>query len=439
MRKAISRGIPLVVATAVCALALAGCTADSSDTDDTTADAPTGVTITLWHSTSDPQALLDLYSRYEEASGNTVELVDIPVDTYPFEIQSKWATGDRPDVLEWNGNPADAQALNMAENAIDLSDQPFASELVGVAASSGVVDDKVYAATLGPLQVTGVLYNKNVFEDLGLEPPTSYADLATLCTELQSKAPDVTPIYEAGGSGWPAVMLAGYNYMAQYTADPEDNYSDALLDGSATLNDPDGPFVTGLTAYDDLHNAGCFNSDSTTATWESQTKALLDGEAAMIGSSTESIAQLYVQADDDETTVAETIGFVGVSATEPVASVFTNFIGTFYVPQTGNSDKEAAAIDFINFITSADEYQQYVNDAGVIPTLSSVETPDLTVLWQDVASALENAGLNLNATIPGYGSNFGTEAEALLVQQETPQQVADKMQAYFEQAQDALQ
>ena len=448
MSKAIRRSVSSVAATAVAAMALilAGCSSGSSGNDTAsgvataggTPSAPTGVTITLWHSTSDPKALLDLYTRYEKASGNTIQLVDIPVDTFNFETNSKWGTGERPDLMEWNGNPADARSLNMAENAIDLSDLPFVEELTGVAASSGEIDGKIYAATLGPLQATGVLYNKQVFEQAGLEAPTNYADLASDCATLQSKVPDVTPIFEAGGSGWPAVMLAGYDYMAQFTADASDNYSDEVLSGKVKLNDPSGPFVAGMTAYDDLHKAGCFNSDFATATWESQTQALLDGKTAMVGMSTEAIAQLETQANGDASKLDD-IGFVGVSATKAVASVYTNFIGTFYAPKTGNADKEAVALDFIKFATSDEQYQQYVDDAGIIPTLSSAKTPTLSALWQDVADALPTAGLNLNATIPGYGPNFGTEAESLLVQQETPQQVADKMQSYFEQAQAALQ
>ncbi len=33
------------------------------------AEAPTGVTLTLWHNSADSQALLDMYKRYEQESG----------------------------------------------------------------------------------------------------------------------------------------------------------------------------------------------------------------------------------------------------------------------------------------------------------------------------------------------------------------------------------
>lgn len=65
--------------------------AQSGKVADTSGNAPTGVTLTLlhntlWHNTADPTALLDLYKAYEKKSGNTIELVDIPADSFPSTV-----------------------------------------------------------------------------------------------------------------------------------------------------------------------------------------------------------------------------------------------------------------------------------------------------------------------------------------------------------------
>lgn len=421
---------------AVATLALTACSSGGGDSEkaDTSSDAPTGVTLTLWHNTADSEALLDLYKAYEDYSGNTIDLVDIPSDSFPMTTQQKWATGDRPDILEWHGNRTDALALNVAENTLDLSDLDFVSRAGSVADVSGNIDGATYAATLGPLSVAGVFYNKKVLADNGIAVPTSYADLEAACSTLQSGASGVTPLYETGGSGWPQMVLSGWAYMGEYNVDAA--YADAVVDGTESLNDADGSFVAGLQQYVDLRDDGCFNADATTAKWEDGVKAVYDGSAAFIAQNTDSVALFDTAANGDTAAVDATIGFAPISATQPVASFAPSPLGTYYVPKTGDETKQRAALDFIEFATG-EGYQDYVNEAGIIPTLSGVETPGLQQLWLDVQNSMDGAALMVNSAIPGF-SVFGEETAALLAGQETPQQVGDNMQASFEQAQTAI-
>jgi raffinose/stachyose/melibiose transport system substrate-binding protein len=424
----------------VTALGLAACEAPGSSSADAggddivsaTGEAPTGVTLTMWHSTADTPALLALYKRWEKESGNKIEFVDVPAATFGFVTQSKWATGARPDLLEWQGNNADALSLNMPKNAFALNSLPFVAKEGTLANLSGNVDGKVYAATLGPLLYYGVFYNKRVLADAGVDAPQTYADLTKACAALKAKSPGVTPLYEAGGSSFPPQALASFLYTGQDNIDAA--YAEAVVKGTEKLDDPDGPFLAGLKAYDKLRTSGCFNSTATTATWPKQTQALLDGKAAMFAGDSNSIAQMYSQGGGDEEGVSDKIGFAAVSATKALANTSPNPVGTYYVPRTGDTTKERAAVDFITFVTSAKQYQAYVNEAGIIPTLTGTTTPDLTGLWDSVAKASQGAGLTLNSAIPGFGNAFGNESGKLLAGQETPQQVADKMQTYVKQA-----
>ena len=61
------------------------------------------------------------------------------------------------------------------------------------------VDGQPYAAAaLGV--TTGVVYNKALFRDLGLEPPASYEEFLTLCAALRRQG--VTPLGVGGGDLW---------------------------------------------------------------------------------------------------------------------------------------------------------------------------------------------------------------------------------------------
>jgi raffinose/stachyose/melibiose transport system substrate-binding protein len=156
----------------------------------------------------------------------------------------------------------------------------------------------------------------------------------------------------------------------------------------------------------------------------------------MMAEDSNSIAQLESQAGGDASKVADTVGFVPVSATKAVGNTSPNPVGTYYVPKTKNTKTEEAAVGFIKYVTSKSAYQKYVDDSGSIPTLSSATTPTLAGLWADVDKADKKAtpGLTLNSSIPGFGNQFGNESDKLAAGQETPQQVATKMQAFVDQA-----
>ena len=427
----------IVVAIAVAATALmAACSTSGGGGKPQLANAsgpaPKGVTLTLWRSPLDPPAINKLYKAYEAASGNKLNIVSFPSNAYETTVVTKWATGTMPDILEFDPGLAQVAQLNPANKLIDLSNLPFVKREGGLAKSSGNVNGHVYAATLGPLSEYGMFYNKQVFDSAGLQPPKTYADLMSDCTVLKQKDPGVAPVFEAGGEGWPPQILAGLLYEA--SANAGDAYVQSLVKGTAKLNAPNGVFVKGLTAYNDLRKSGCFNSDATTAKFTDSAEALLKGKAAMVAEfSTAMISQL----EADNKNAASTVGFVGVSATGPVVTYTPNLSGTYFVPKTGNATKERAATDFINWITGPG-YATYIKDSGAVPTMSGVATPPQPGLNGDVAKAYSTAAAYCYLTNLPAATALGNLADQLLAGQISPQDAGDKMNTAFQAAQKQL-
>jgi raffinose/stachyose/melibiose transport system substrate-binding protein len=246
------------------------------------------------------------------------------------------------------------------------------------------------------------------------------------------KAKDITPIFEAGGSGWPQQLLA-FNLMGEYNVG--DVYTKSINDGSTKVTDPKGPFVQALTNYNRLRTDGCFNSNATSAKYEDSVKAVYEGKAAMVAQHSDIVANFNSDAGGDTKKVDATVGFVGVSTTKPIANYAPTPLGTYYVPKTGDDTKQRAAVDFIDFITGAG-YANYVKEAGAIPVLSGVATPPLQGLMQDVQKTWKNAAITPNGW-PGF-TQFSTESGKLLAGQESPAAVAKNMQTAFEQAKAAI-
>ena len=89
-----------------------------------------GVTLTVWHNTSDPAAVLALYAAYEKASGNKLNLVDIPADGMEQTVLTKWASGDRPDILEYHPISSSLDQLNASQTLIDLTGEDFVKQFI---------------------------------------------------------------------------------------------------------------------------------------------------------------------------------------------------------------------------------------------------------------------------------------------------------------------
>ena len=408
-------------------LLLASCsgTGDDSDSVDLSSGAPTGVTITIWHSSADSQAVLDLYAAYEAVSGNTIELVDIPNDTYTASVQTKWSTGDRPDILEYQPTSQDMAQLNMSENMIDLGALDFVAQEGDLAEVAGSLDGTVYGAVLGPIQTFGVYYNKLVLTEAGLEAPTSYDELAEQCDAILGAG--ATPLFVGGGSEFPIMMINGFTYMADFNTG--DEYGTAVKNGDIKVSDEGSPLVAGMTMLTELRDAGCLNDDAGTATFQDAVAAVAEGTAALTVLPSDFIENFLAAGVD-----SESIGFGVISAHDGIAAYAPSVMGSYFAPKTGDDAQERAAVDFIDWITT-DGYQDYVDAAQIVPTMSNATASELTGLYADMNDMLTAPGATLafNSSIPGFG-NFGGISAKVLVGQSTPQEGAEQFQTFVDQA-----
>jgi raffinose/stachyose/melibiose transport system substrate-binding protein len=384
--------------------------------------------LTVWTSSADAPYVRNAYKNFEAKFGVKVNLVETPADDLNF-IQTKWASGDRPDLLEYHAT-ALFWALNPATNMIEMSKMPYVQRSGDFYKTAGSLDGKIYAAiTVGPGQF-GMYYNKQVLSTAGLAAPKTYADVENICTTLKQKAPGVAPIYEAGGSQYPT-QIQILEYLAGI--EREQTYSQQLLTRKARLDDPNGPFVAALTEYKKLHTMGCFNSDATTAKAEASFKALADGKAALLPQNTSALPQLTAVYGNDLAKTSAAIGWSWPSASSATSAWSPSYNGTWYVPKTGKADRESTALAFIQWITT-DGYQAYLTETGRFPALSGAQPPAWTGIQQEFATAYAgDKALAVNANLVGFSTQFPTLMTGLLSGQYTPAQAAELAQKSLEQ------
>ncbi|MCD9023783.1 ABC transporter substrate-binding protein [Cohnella silvisoli] len=135
--------------------------------------------------------LEEINRRFEEKYPNIkIEYEGAPIDQFVTVIKTKLASGDAPDIFTIGAGTAKDPFVN-AGYLLDLSDQPWVSRLTPGALRSATTNGKVYGLPRSQ-NVIGVIYNKKLFKDLGLEVPTDWE--AFLQTAQKLKDAGLIPI-----------------------------------------------------------------------------------------------------------------------------------------------------------------------------------------------------------------------------------------------------
>jgi raffinose/stachyose/melibiose transport system substrate-binding protein len=389
-----------------------------------------GLTLTVWHNTSDTPAVLDLYKAYEKASGNKINLVDIPADGFETATLTKWASGDRPDIVEYEPGLSTIDVFNPAQTMLDLSDEEFVKRSDIYSISGRASDGKVYAAITTFPETWGLYYNKKVLADHGLKPAITFDELKSQCSAL-SKA-GVTTLHQAGSSAWPVAVQP----MIYATTLAKPDWVSQLLKRKVKFGDPDSPYLQGLKNWVELKDAGCYNADMTTATFEQSAKAVFEGKAAYELIHSNMVNVYFDEAGGDTAKLDATVGFGAIGAKEQKTVIDAGPVGSFLAPRTGNDAQQAAALDFLRFVTGSG-YSDYVKESGTFPIVHGVPDPaNVSRLLKDVKAAYDKGPLVtlMNQGVPG-GMLDGIQAvNEMAVGQRTPQETADQLQRGLEAA-----
>jgi raffinose/stachyose/melibiose transport system substrate-binding protein len=174
------------------------------------ASAQDTVTITMWGNHPEwRDPMLEILAAFEETHpGITVEFTGIPGGDYRTRLQTAIAGGAPSDALGMEEGSIITQVAAGGELPfIDLTGQIDISGLTGPARGQVEVDGVVYGTPLASYTV-GIAYQKAIFAEHGLEPPTTWDELTTVAQALQDAG--VTPLV-LGAKDWvhPYFMYIG--------------------------------------------------------------------------------------------------------------------------------------------------------------------------------------------------------------------------------------
>ncbi|MBR7742048.1 carbohydrate ABC transporter substrate-binding protein [Phycicoccus sp. BSK3Z-2] len=402
-------------------------TADTGSGDSAAAEWPeatadlAGTELTIWaaqNSNTVPEAVV---AAFEEATGASVEVETIP-DPYEQSVQTRVATGDKPDLAFWQPTGSQLSALNATQNLQPLDDAPYLEnykpELRDL---TGMLDDTRYAALIKSPAVIGVYYNKEVLEENGItETPTSFDDMVETGRELQEAG--VTPFFEMGGDRWATQWWV----QVQLADAAADGLWDEINANETSFTDP--VVLDTIDTYQGLVEDGLFNEDYKTATFEDEGDALLAGDVAMVVQVNSFFGQLQSKADTAE--LDEKIGYFPISPGGNVGTNIPDQSNALVAFATGDDDREAAARQLLNYWLS-EGYPTFVEDQQTVSLQTEVPNPD------GVPEALISENEALADSVGSMQSLAVANPDLyiyladMLQGATTPQEVAEQTQAQF--------
>lgn len=366
-------------------------------------------------------------SAFEDATGVDFD-IQILGGTAGFEseIQTKWAAGDRPDLLAYHAGPTYLKPLQGQSTLYDLSEEQFVDKLLPFMRESMTVDGQIFGAPLQYPSLFSLWYNKPVLNGLSLEPPTNHRELLETCRRIKREESDVVPILTTGGDGWVPIMLT-----AMYWADAVKNgLAERILDGEATLEDP--AIVEGFSAFKELVDEGCFNEDLQTAALQQRQGDFIDGKYAMLPLHAGIFPSVMGAEGVDQ--VDEAVGQAPISLESPTPSYFLGCCDTFYVPKTGDEAKEKAALIFIRWITN-EHYATFIEHDPRMPIYDGFDVPQgIPQAEIEAAEILESgdAVLALESALPASYGDLPTVLSEVIAEEKTPTEAAASLRQEFE-------
>lgn len=202
----------------------------------------------------------------------TIKWNPIQGEKYHELLKAQLATKSAPDVFF---HQSALVPFAKAGYLDDLSDQPWASDIMEAAKPDNTYEGKVYAA---PVDVSGwgMFYNKQVFADLGLSVPKNYQEFLDISETI--KAAGIIPVTAGYKDGWP--ISGTWISMASFVYGVNPNIAKDLHEGKTSINGPE--FTALFTAFEQMVQKGYLAKSALSTGYDTAVQQVGEGEAAMM-------------------------------------------------------------------------------------------------------------------------------------------------------------
>ncbi len=288
---------------------------------------------TLTFFTGNDQAVVAYSEAVAEAfeaanPGVTVEVEVGPGGTERDNmVKSRLATGTMSDVFVYNAGSL-FQAINPMQTTVDLSNEPWQDSILEsfkqtVTAQDGTVRGAPFGMAMGG----GVLYNKPIYEELGLEVPMTWDQFMSNNQAVADAG--YVPVIQTYGDTWTSQLFVLADYFNVQAAEPD--FAERYTNNEAKYATSEAA-MAGFQYLEDVNEAGYLNEDYGAATLADGLRMVATGEGAhypMLTFALGTIGQNYPDNLND-------VGFFAIPGDSPDVNGATIWMPTgLYVASEG--------------------------------------------------------------------------------------------------------
>lgn len=288
-------------------------------------------------------ALTEAYTALHPNVTFELEIPPVPGDEVPNLVQTRLATGEMNDIFYFNSG-ALIQPLNPSETLVDLSGEPFIANIAESFLPTVSQDGGIYGVPVGYAASGGVLYNKKIYEQLGLSVPKTWEEFAANNEKI--KEAGIPPVLQTYGDPWTSQLfvLADFYNVAQANPNWAEDYTNNKAKFATT---PEA--TAGFEHLQEGFEKGWYQPDFETALFEQGLEMLANGEVAQYPMLTQVMNTVATNWPDK----VNDIGFFALPGTDASKNGATVWMPlAFFAPKTAKNIDVIK--DFFAFVASTE-------------------------------------------------------------------------------------
>jgi raffinose/stachyose/melibiose transport system substrate-binding protein len=336
------RPASLLAATVACILVLGACSAGSLGSSDEGG----GTTLTFLVDNADGS--LKPAQGLAEAFHAKNPDITVQVQTRPGGsegdniVKTRLSTGEMTDVFLYNSGSL-FQALNPQQNLVPLTGESWTNQLDEAFKPVVSVGNELYGAPITSSTGGGILYNRKVYEKLGLQVPKTWAEF--MANNAKVKAAGIDPVIQTYQDTWTSQLFVLADYHNVAAADP--SWAQKYTAGQVKYAQE--PAVKGFQRLEEVHKAGYENKDYRSMKFEKGVSLLASGKGAHFPMLTFAVGTLA--ASDPER--INDIGFFAQPGDDAGKNGLTIWMPAgLYIPKSTEGAQLDAAKKFVAFVAS---------------------------------------------------------------------------------------
>lgn len=346
------------------ALALSGCGfVNAGGGDDEDATGP----ISTYTSPEQNTGLEEIYAAYTAETGTEIDASFAAAEELNQQLRVQLTSGTAADLIRVSpgfSSPVASGVLGGEGELADLSDAEWAGRLDDSTRSLAESDGDLVAYPVGRNAIV-MAYNIEVFDELGLEVPTTWSELINASEEIEASGR--VPI-AAGLTG--GIYLQFFVYaLASTLVYGENPDLDAQMQAGETTFADDESWNEVFEKFVEL--SAFFTPDSLGVPADQAQQSLARGEAGMTMLVSAGLPQLYEYSEEG----AEAFGVFAMPSSDDAADTRVP-VAPDFIAVNASSPRVDEAKELIEFIAQPENIQSYAATMGVLPGISEgVEVP----------------------------------------------------------------